>query len=144
MSISPGFTAVEIVEFVHEYHRQPFGQKGSWLAGQGVTSHRLRRWQAAVFDGDLDRGLIPREGGGVTTPPAKRTASARVRAAEVHQHEAELARLQARVHELEQINEALGKAIGLLHARSEEEPDATPTTSDPHDSCTPKTTSSRS
>jgi hypothetical protein len=37
MSISAGFTAVEIVEFVYEYHRQPFGQKGLWLAGQGVT-----------------------------------------------------------------------------------------------------------
>ena len=37
-----------------------------------------------MFDGDLDRGLIPREGSGVTTPPPKRTASAKVRAAEVH------------------------------------------------------------
>jgi hypothetical protein len=104
-----------------------------------VTYHRLRRWSAAVFDGDLDRGLIPREGGVVTTPPAERTVLAS--AARVEQHEAELARLRARVHELEQTNEALGKAIGLLHARSEEEPDATPTTSDPHDSCTPRTTS---
>lgn len=144
MSISPGFTAVEIVEFVHEYHRQPFGLKGSWLAGQGVTYHRFRRWQAAVFEGDLDRGLIPREGSGVTIPPAKRTASARVRAAEARQHEAEIARLQARVHELEQVNEALGKAIGLLHASSEEEPDAAPATSDPGDSSTPKMNSSRS
>jgi hypothetical protein len=42
------------------------------------------------------------------------------------------------VRELEQTNEALGKAIGLLHARSEEEPDAIPT-NDPGDSSTPKT-----
>jgi hypothetical protein len=142
MSISPGFTAVEIVDFVYEYHRQPFGQKGSWLAGQGVTYHRLRRWQTAVFDGDLDRGLIPREGSYVTTPPAKRAA--KVRAAETQRHEAEIARLQARVDELEQVNEALGKAIGLLHANSEEEPETIPTTSDPGDSSTPRVDSSQS
>jgi len=134
VSISAGFTAVEIVEFVHEYHRQPYGQKAQWLADRGIKYHRLSRWQAAVFDGDLDRGLIPREGGAVTTHPVKRTALAKARAAEVAQHEAELARLQARVGELEATNEALGKAIGLLHARSEQEPDTTPTTSDPHDS----------
>jgi hypothetical protein len=149
VSISAGYTAVEIVEFVDEYHRQPFGQKSSWLAGRGVTYHRLRRWQAAVFGGDLDRGLIPREGSGVTIPPAKRTALAAARAAE--QAQAELARLRARVHELEQsneglekANEALGKAIGLLHAMREHEPDAAPTTSDPRDSSTPKTDSSSS
>jgi hypothetical protein len=140
VSISPGFTAVEIVELVHQYHRQPFGQKASWLRSQGVTYHRMRRWREAVFEGDLDRGLIPRDGGGVTTPPVKRTVLAKVRAAEVARHEAELARLQARVRELEETNEALGKAIGLLHARSEEEPDATPT-NEPGDSSTPRTNS---
>jgi hypothetical protein len=134
VSISPGFTAVEIVELVQEYHRQPYGQKRSWLAGRGITYHRLRRWRETVFYGDLDRGLIPREGGDVTSHPVERTALAKARAAEVARHEAEVARLQARVRELEASNEALGKAIGLLHARSEEEPDATPTTSDPHDS----------
>jgi hypothetical protein len=144
MSISPGFTAVEIVDFVYEYHRQPFGQKGSWLAGQGVTSHRFRRWQAAVFDGDLDRGLIPREGGPMTVPPAKRTALAKADAAKQDRDEAELAHLRARVHELEATNEALGKAIGLLHAVNAEEPDATPTTTDLDDFSTPRTNSSPS
>lgn len=143
MSISPGFTAVEIVELVHEYHLQPHGQKASWLSSRGFTYHRLRRWREAVFEGDLDRGLIPRDGGGVTTPPVKRTGLAKARAAEVARHEAELARLQARVRELEETNEALGKAIGLLHARSEEEPETT-LTSDPGDSSTPKTDSSSS
>ena len=143
MSISPGFTAVEMVELVHEYHLQPHGQKASWLASQGLTYHRLRRWREAIFEGDLDRGLIPREGAGVTTPPVKRTVLAKVRAVEVARHEAELAHLRARVRELEETNEALGKAIGLLHARSEEEPGAIPT-NDPGDSSTPKTDSSQS
>ena len=86
MSISPGFTAVGSLSSCSEYHQAAVWAEGSLACWSGRhTSHRLRRWQAAVFDGDLDRGLIPREGGGVTTPPAKRTASARVRAAEVHQ-----------------------------------------------------------
>jgi hypothetical protein len=134
MSISPGFTGAQIVELVYEYHLQPYGQKSLWLSRQGLTYHRLRRWREAIYGGDLDRGLIPREGGGVTTPPVKRTALAKTRAAEVARHEAELARLQARVQELEQTNEALGKAIGLLHANSEQEPDNTAVTNNPSDS----------
>jgi len=80
----------------------------------------------------------------VSTPPVKRTAIAKARAAEAARHEAELARLQARVDELEQTNAALGKAIGLLHASSELEPDTTPMTNDPDSSSTSKTHSSPS
>ncbi|PRC62737.1 hypothetical protein C6A85_01485, partial [Mycobacterium sp. ITM-2017-0098] len=64
--------------------------------------------------GDLDRGLIPREGGEMTVPPALRNALAKVDAARQDRDEAELARLRARVVELEATNEVLGKAIGLL------------------------------
>jgi hypothetical protein len=55
-----------------------------------------------------------------------------------------MAHLRARVHELEPTNEALGKAIGLLHAMNAEEPDATPTTTDLDTSSPPKTNSSSS
>jgi hypothetical protein len=144
MSISPGFTSAEIREFVVGYHLLPHGQKGSWRAAQGVSVRQLRRWEATVFAGDLDRGLIPREGEGVTIPPAKRTAMAMAQTAKQDRDEAELARLQARVRELEHTNEALGKAIGLLHEMNAQEPDAAPTTSDPDDSSTPRTNSSPS
>jgi hypothetical protein len=144
MSISPGFTVTEIREFVLEYHLLPYGQKGSWLAAQGVSHRQMRRWQATVFVGDLDRGLIPREGDGMTVPPAKRTALSKAHAAKQDRDEDELGRLQARVRELEQTNEALGKAIGLLHAMSEEEPDAAHRTSDPSGSSTSRTNSSPS
>ena len=40
MSISPGFTATEIREFIVDYHLQPYGQKGSWLAVRAVPYHR--------------------------------------------------------------------------------------------------------
>ena len=44
------------------------------------------------------------------------------------EHDVEKDRLRARVRELEAANEALGKAIGLLHQRNEREPDEDPTT----------------
>jgi hypothetical protein len=144
MSISPGFTSAEIREFVVEYHLLPHGQKGLWRAAQGVSVRQLRRWEAAVFAGDLDRGLIPREGEGMTVPPGKRIALSMAHAARQDRDEDELARLRARVGELEQTNEALGKAIGLLHTMNAEEPGAAPTTSDPDDSSTPRTNSSPS
>ena len=144
MSISPGFTPTEIRELVVEYQLLPYGQKGPWLAAQGVSNRQFRRWQATVFDGDLDRGLIPREGGGMTVPPAKRTARSKAHVAKQDGDADELIRLRARVGELEATNEALGKAIGLLHAMNAEEPDAAPTTSDPDDSSTPRTHSSPS
>ena len=42
----------------------------------------------------------------------------------------EIARLNARIEELEATKDVLGKAIGLLHKLSEHEPD-TPMTSEP-------------
>ncbi|MET0699213.1 MAG: hypothetical protein ABWY93_06065 [Mycobacterium sp.] len=144
MSISPGFTPTEIRELVVDYQLLPRGQKGPFLAAQGVSNRQFRRWQAAVFDGDLDRGLIPREGGAMTVPPAKRRALAKADAAKQDRDDAELVRLRARVGELEQTNEALGKAIGLLHSLSEHEPDATPAIDDLDASSTPRTDSSPS
>lgn len=144
VSISPGFTTEEIREFVNEYEVQRYGQKGAWLAGHGVSYEQLRRWRAAVFEGDLDRGLIPREGSPVKVPPGTRTALERSRARERAAHEAEIARLTARIRELEGTNDALGKAIGLLHVMSEHEPASNPTTPDPGDSSTPRTASSGS
>lgn len=131
MTVSAGFSAEEIREFVHQYELQPHGQRLAWLAGQKVSYRQFRRWRAAVFEGDLDRGLIPRHGSAMTIPPSQRTSLEKQRARERAAHEAEIARLQARVKELEDTNDALGKAIGLLHQLSEQEPDATPTPTDP-------------
>lgn len=116
MSISAGFTKEQIREFVHEYEIQPYGQKAIRLVAQRVSYDRLRRWRSAVFDGDLDRGPIPREGSRMTVRPEKRTALERQRATERAAHEAEVARLSDRVRELEETNAALGKAIGHLHS----------------------------
>lgn len=142
MSISPGFTVSEVREFVLEYQRQPQGLKGPWLVARDVSYWRLRKWRDAVFEGDLDRGLVPREGSPMSVPSSSRTSIARARASERAAHDAEVAKLNARVRELEQTNEALGKAIGLLHSMSEQEPVAGPTTTDPSNFSTPRTGSS--
>lgn len=134
MPISAGFTAEEIREIVHEYTAHPYGDKGAWLAARGVSYDRLRRWRLAVFDGDLDRGLIPRDSSPVKIPSGQRAALERHHAKERVDREAEVARLNARIRELEETNGALGKAIGLLHSMSEQEPAVPPPTSDPSDS----------
>jgi hypothetical protein len=134
MTVSAGFTAEEIREFVHEYQLVPYGQKGVWLAERGFSRHRLSRWRSAVFEGDLERGLFPREGSGMTVPAGKRTAFEKGRAAERAAHDVEVARLNARIVELEETNGALGKAIGLLHAMNAQEPAAVPGKTDPSDS----------
>ena len=72
MSIGAGFTLEEIREVVYEYQLQPHGQKTSWLSARGVGYDQLRRWRAAVYEGDLYRGLIPREGSPMTIPPNHR------------------------------------------------------------------------
>lgn len=85
-----------------------------------------------------------REGAAVTVPASDRSQIAEALAAERVTHDAETARVQQRIRELEQSNEALGKAVGLLHAMNEHEPGATPTTNEPSDSSPPKTSSSDS
>lgn len=127
MSIRAGFTVEEIRELVFEYEVLVHGQKVSWLAARGLSYNTLSRWRSAVFGGDLDRGLVPREAGGMTGSAEERAAVVHQRReakreAERAEHEAQVAALTARVRELEETNQALGKAIGLLHALNEQEP----------------------
>jgi hypothetical protein len=131
VTVSVGFTAEQIRGFVHEYEVQPFGGKGVWLAARGVSSERLRRWQSAVFEGDVERGLVPRQGVPVTVPHGSRKRLEQQRARERAVQEAEVARLQDEVRELEAVNDALGNAAGLWHQMSEQEPGETPDPSGP-------------
>ena len=135
MSLTPGWTDDEVREFVYEYARQPWGTRRSWLVEQGVSWNRFRRWRSAVEDGDLDRGLVPREGSAMTTENERRQF-----VNERQRHAAETERLRERVRELEATNEALGKAIGLLHQLNAQEPD-TVETNEPRDSFGPRTSS---
>ena len=118
MSITPGWTDDEIREVVWEYERLPHGTKAQWVRDQDLSDHQLRRWREAVYSGDLDRGLIPRDTKGMTTSQERRKIANQESA-----RAAKIEKLEARVRELEQVNEALGKAIGLLHQLNEQEPE---------------------
>lgn len=122
MSISPGYTAEEIRGIVEAYYQQPYRMKQSWLESQGIGYKRFRRWRDSVYIGDLDRGLIPRGGGGLSINHERQQRLARDRDATLAARDAEIARLNARLSALERVNDALGKAIGLLHERNEHEP----------------------
>lgn len=126
-----GFTREQIRQFVHQYHLQPWGTKHAWLEQQPFTLHQMRYWRQLVYEGDLDRGLVPRNDVGMFKNESERDAYEEGRAEEIAAHRAEVDRLNARVRELEGANEALGKAIGLLHKLNAQEPDATPTESGP-------------
>ena len=130
MSISPGFTAEQIREFVFAYEHQRHGTKAVWLKEQGISYERLKRWRDTIIVGDLDRGLVPREGSAMTSRPRRRLAAQHC---DAQDQQAEVEKLNQRVQELEATNEALGKAIGLLHKLNEQEP-GTSETNEPNNS----------
>ncbi|MCO4239852.1 hypothetical protein [Pseudarthrobacter raffinosi] len=122
-----GFTREEIREFMHEYYLQPHGTRKEWLASKSISDWTFRRWRTILVQGDIDRGLIPREHGGMVPTNRELSAFEKARAKEIAAHRAEVEKLQKRVQELEDTNSALGKAIGLLHELSVPEPDTAPT-----------------
>ena len=145
MSLSPGYTADEIRAYVFDYQEQPYGTKNIWLEQQSLTTSVMRRWTAAVFEGELDRGLVPREGSGMpSNPRQRREIVERSLSAQQKAHDAERHELNERIRSLEASNTALGKAIGLLHAMSEEEPGANRPRTDPSSSSQPSNDSSPS
>jgi transposase-like protein len=128
-----GYTRDEIRDFVHEYYLQPHGTKTAWLASRSVTKWTIRQWRRAVFEGDLDRNLVPRDYGVMAHTHGDRSAFEKARAKEIAEHQSEIEQLKGRIRELEGTNDALGKAIGLLHGLNVPEPD-TKRTNDPKSS----------
>ncbi|WP_113717614.1 hypothetical protein [Arthrobacter dokdonensis] len=128
-----GSTREEIREFLHEYYLQPHGTKTAWLAAQQVPDWTLRRWRKLVYEGDLDRNLVPRDHGVMARTSGERSAFEKARAREIAKHQSEVEQLKDRIRELEGSNTALGKAIGLLHDLNVPEP-ATHKTNEPKSS----------
>lgn len=64
--VMQGFTREEIREFMHQYYLQPHGTKRAWLEAQQVPVWRVQQWRKLVYEGDLDRNLIPRDHGSMT------------------------------------------------------------------------------
>lgn len=128
-----GQTREEIRQFVHEYYLQPHGTKMVWLAAQSVPRWTFQQWRKLVYEGDLDRNLIPRDHGDMARTSGERSAFEKARAQEIAEHQSEIEQLRDRIRELEGSNTALGKAIGLLHDLNVPEPD-TKQTNDPKSS----------
>jgi len=135
-----GYTLQEIRDLIHEFELLEHGTKSAWFAQQPFDKWTFYRWRRSFFGGDLDRGLVPREHVVMKKNNSLR-AFERARALEISDHEQEVAQLRARIEMLEGTNEALGKAIGLLHKLNEQEPD-TPELTETPDSLPPKTNSS--
>ena len=110
-----GYTREEIRQFVHEYYLQPHGTKAAWLASQSVPEWKFRQWRKMVFEGHLDRNLVPRDHGGMAHTSGERSAFEKARARGIADHQLEVEQLKDRIRVLEGSNTALGKAIGLLH-----------------------------
>lgn len=122
MSIEIGYTNEEITRLVFEYESQPHGSKKAWRQARGISQGKLRRWVRAVFDGQPNRGLIPREG-----VPGMKARERRHIAASAGDPYEKISQLEARVQELEAVNDVLGKAIGLLQENNAtQEPETSP------------------
>ncbi len=122
-----GYTREEIRQFVHEYYLQPHGSKAAWLAARSMPGWRFRQWRKLVFEGDLDRNLVPRDHGDMARTHGERSAVEKARAQEIAEHLSEVEQLKGRIRELEGSNDALGKAIGLLHEMNVPGPAMKPT-----------------
>lgn len=133
-----GYTRKEIRETMHQYYLQPHGTKQAWLAKQSIPVWKIQQWRKLVYEGDLDRNLIPRDHGSMSTTSSQRSAFEQARAKELAEHQQEVQQLQDQIRNLEGANEALGKAIRLLHDLSVQVPE-TPPTNDPKHSSTRKT-----
>lgn len=112
---------------VAEYLLLPHGRKGAWLREHDLAATTIGRWRRMYLFGDLELELEPRDTSGMTVGDGTRMKQlelelARERAARAK----EVQRLEGEVDRLNQVNDALGKAIGLLHERSaQQEPPKT-------------------
>ena len=137
MSITPGYTNDEIRDIVYEYERQPHGTKDAWLSALPIGRATFHCWRRTVFDGDLDRGLIPRHHNNMEPSELSRREQAYLASEsgrKITGLEQRIAELEASNSALQKSNDALGKAIGLLHELNAQELDDDPDPKNPSDS----------
>ena len=79
--------------------------KAAFLQEHRIAEWQMRRWVAALADGDLDGNVIPRQTGEMT----------REDAAEVRRLNARIAKLETELDSERKVVDALGKAISVMH-----------------------------
>lgn len=98
-------------EHVLAYLSAPHGSKGAYLRKHGILYSQLAKWRAALADGDLDRGLVPRHTGQMSKDDVAEVRRLQKRNAEL---EKELDRTIMDLERQRMATDALGKAIGVM------------------------------
>lgn len=112
------FTMEQKREHVLAYLECKQGFKAAYLAEHELTRNRVRRWQAAMADGDLGQELIPRQTGRMSTDDVAeirrlQEENARLRA-EYEKAAAQRDRAAAERDTMAKAADALGKAIDAM------------------------------
>jgi len=108
---SVSFTTQQKREHVLAYLEAPRGTKFAYLQEHGITDAQLRSWKAAMADGDLGVGLVPRNTGSMSKHDV---AEVRRLQAEVERVTAERDRAIADRDRMAKATDALGKAIDAM------------------------------
>ena len=109
-------SGAEKAALVAEYLGVQHGQKMIWLKERGIAHNTMGEWRKGYFYGDLERELIPRDTSGMTVSEGARIRQLELLLAqEKAARESDRARHETEVERLNQVTDALGKAIGLLH-----------------------------
>lgn len=122
-----GLTVEQRRQHVLAYLEVPYGAKSRYLAEHGISPFQIRQWRAQVYEGTLETGLVPRgvwmNDRNVNREVVRLRHEVETLQAQLAQREAEhdkeLAAKQAEIDTAGRVAETLGKAIALLHDRSE-------------------------
>ena len=121
----PVCSAEEKALLVAEYMMVQHGKKTAWRVERGIGSTTMSNWRRAYLFGDLEQRLVPRDTSSMSVSDGARlrqlelrlATEQEARAAEQERHAAERRLHAAEIERLNKVNDALGKAIGLLHDR---------------------------
>lgn len=108
-------TAAEKADLITEYIAVPHGKKTQWRQEHNLSANDVCKLKRQYFGGDLDRDLTPRTIGSMDKPSARLVQLERLLA----QREEEIERLHSELDKANQVNDALGKAIGLVEKYSD-------------------------
>ena len=127
MAIYRGYTPEEQIGLVLEYLALPHGTKAQWLEEHNLNARSISQLKRAYFAGDLERHLVPRTMEGMKDKPPARLLTLE---SENKALKKRLATLEKKLDQADQVNEVLGKAIGLVErfCDADEPTEAKPTT----------------
>lgn len=113
------FTPDQMREIVTEYVTTPHGHKAQFAESVGVTQDKILTWRAAMADGDIDNGKIPRKTGRMTRDDVAEIKRLQQQLDDQQAtHAREVAAKDDEIARLSKAADSLGKAISALHGLS--------------------------